>query len=110
MQTRGELAVEQPVRGRPEDEDERLWRAAADGETGAFETLVARHRRKLASVAARFLNDPDDTEDAVQEAFLRAFQQLGRFRGECGVRGWLISILMNVCRNKRRGFLRWRRL
>lgn len=109
MHTCGELAVEQWP-GRAQDEEERLWRAAAAEERGAFELLVSRYRGKVASVAGRLLNNRDDVEDAVQETFLRAYQQLSRFRGECGIRAWLVAIAVNVCRNKRRGFWRWRRL
>ena len=106
----GELVVEQRLGRAREEDEERLWRAAAAGEHAAFETLISRHRRQVASVAARFLTSREDVEDAVQETFLRAYRQLFRFRGECGIRAWLVAIVVNVCRNKRRGFWRWREL
>src|SRR4051794_21464054 len=113
MHACGELVVERyrPEGTRPAepDEDDPLWRAAARGERGAFESLVRRHRGKVTSIAARLLDRREDVEDAVQEAFLRAYRQLPRFRGECGFRSWLVAILVNVCRTRRRGFGRWRR-
>jgi len=102
----GDLTVERQLGHAADDEDERLVRAAVAGERGAFEALVSRHRRRMASVATRFLDEPQDIEDAVQETFLRAYQQLGSLRSGAGVRAWLISILVNVCRNKRRSFMR----
>jgi RNA polymerase sigma-70 factor (ECF subfamily) len=105
----GELAVEQG-RGRPAaDADRPLVDAARAGDLAAFDALVARHWRRLASVAGRFLADPDEVDDAVQEALVRAFRQLGGFRGEASVQTWLIRILVNVCKNRRRSPW-WRRL
>jgi RNA polymerase sigma-70 factor, ECF subfamily len=110
MNACGEMVVEQPLGLIPKDEDERLWRAAAAGDRGAFEDLVKRHSRILASVAARLLGSQDEVEDAVQETFLRAYRTMSRFRGECTVRAWLVSITVNICRTRRRGLGRWREL
>jgi RNA polymerase sigma-70 factor (ECF subfamily) len=89
------------------DEEQRLLRAAQEGDTLAFAALVAGHLPKVASVSRRFLRDPDDAEDAVQETLIRAYRGLRRFRGEASVRTWLLRIAVNVCKNQRGEF--WRR-
>jgi RNA polymerase sigma-70 factor (ECF subfamily) len=90
------------------DSEEKLWgRAALNGDLSAFDALVNRHWRKVASVVGRLLSDPNDVEDAVQETFVRAFEHLRGFRGEASVQTWLLCIAINVCKNKRGSF--WRR-
>jgi RNA polymerase sigma-70 factor, ECF subfamily len=90
------------------DDEERRWvRATLDGDRAAFDRLVERHWPKVASVVGRFLADPNDVDDTVQETFVRAFEGLRGFRGEASVRTWLLRIALNVCRRKRSEF--WRR-
>lgn len=72
---------------------------ARGGDDAAFEALVSRHERTVWRVCRRMLGDPDEATDATQEAFLRVFRALGRFRGEATFRTWVIGIAMNVCRN-----------
>lgn len=104
----GEMRLEQGFERAVPDEDERLLRSAADESQAAFEALVVRHSGRVASVVSRFLENREDVQDAVQETFLRAYQQRKRYRGEAGVRAWLLGIAVNVCRNRRREFWRWR--
>jgi RNA polymerase sigma-70 factor (ECF subfamily) len=108
MITAGEALLERGLETLGEDEDHRLWRAVAAGDTRAFERLVERHSPRVTSVASRFLDNREDVADAVQETFLRAWEHRRRFRGEAGVRAWLLAITVNVCRNRRRGYWRWR--
>lgn len=102
MQAGGEALVEGAVRPGSDDPDHLLVRAALAGDGAAFDSLVDRHWRKVASVAARFLDDPNEVEDAVQETFIQAFTHLRGFRGRATVRTWLLRIAANVCRNRRR--------
>jgi RNA polymerase sigma-70 factor (ECF subfamily) len=90
-----------------DDEDQALARAARAGDAAAFDALVQRHWRKVASLASRLLDDPDEVEDAVQETFLRAYEHLGSFRAAASVRTWLLRIAVNVCKNRRGSW--WRR-
>jgi RNA polymerase sigma-70 factor (ECF subfamily) len=90
-----------------EDEDRRLLAAAAAGDDSAFEAVSRRHWAQVASVCRRLLRNPEDAEDAVQETFLRAYRSRHRFRGEAGVRTWLMRIAVNFCRSQQRSF--WRR-
>src|SRR3954453_7431234 len=74
--------------------DEELVRAALSGDLQAFERLVDRHRDVVLRVAARIAGD-DDAEDVAQDAFLRAYHRLARWRGAGGFRTWLLRIAPN---------------
>lgn len=58
-------------------------------------SALEKYRPQLMSLATRMVRDPDIAEDLVQECLLRAWQGLGRFRGESAVSTWLYKILMN---------------
>lgn len=73
------------------DPDRRFVTRARDGDLGAFELLVTRHRDVVYRVAARVLGE-DEAEDATQDALLRAFHRLDDFRGEGSFRAWLLQI------------------
>lgn len=75
--------------------DETLVRRTLAGDLTAFEQLVERHRAVLRRVAARIVGE-DEADDVAQDAFLRAFHRLGRFRGDSGFRAWLLRIAHNA--------------
>ena len=79
-----------------------LVRLALDGDPAAFRLLVERHRPMARARAARLCPQPDDADDAVQDAFLQAFIALGRLRDPDRFAGWLGGIVANVCRAQRR--------
>ena len=83
---------------------------ARRGDLGAFDRLVLRHQRMVFSVALRMLGDGHEAEEVAQDAFVRAFRSLGAFRQEAKLSTWLVSITMNLCRNRRRWWARRRRL
>ena len=62
----------------------------------AFSELTRRHRSRLWAVASAILRDPQDADDAVQDAMLRAFVHAGTFRGESSVYVWLRTLTVNV--------------
>src|SRR5688572_3066244 len=72
MQAAGDLAVERQPLPLAGDADRLLVQACLAGDAAAFETLMERHWRKVASVAGRFLDDPNDVDDALQETFVQA--------------------------------------
>ena len=74
--------------------DEDLVRVALAGELRAFEQLVERHRDVVLRVAARIVGE-DEAEDVAQDAFLRAYHRLARWRGEAPFRAWLLYITHN---------------
>ncbi len=90
-----------PVADAAAREDEALVRRAQAGEIAAFNTLVLRHQDSVYGLALRFLGSREAAEDAAQEAFLRAYSSLGRFRGG-KVRSWLLTIVANLARDELR--------
>lgn len=78
-----------------ESDDADLVRRTTRGELTAFEELVDRHRPVVVRVAAGIVG-PEDAEDVSQDAFLRAFHRLERFRGEAPFRSWLLRITHNA--------------
>jgi RNA polymerase sigma-70 factor (ECF subfamily) len=75
--------------------DEELVARARGGDLSAFEGLVERHRPVVTRVARRIAG-ADDADDVAQDAFLRAYHRLGRFRGEGPFRAWLLQITHNA--------------
>ena len=75
-------------------EAELIARAAA-GEAQAFEGIMRRHNRLLFRTARSILKNDDEAEDVLQDAYLRAWQALARFRAEAKLSTWLVRIVVN---------------
>ena len=80
------------------DPDRRYVERTLAGDTAAFGELVERHRDVVHRIAARVVGAVD-AEDVSQEAFLRAFHRLDRFRGDSPFRAWLLQITYNTALN-----------
>ncbi len=72
------------------------------GDEAAFEELVRNHGGRLLSVARRFLGGSEDAQDAVQEAFIRAFKAIHTFEERAQLHTWLHRILVNTALMKLR--------
>jgi RNA polymerase sigma-70 factor (ECF subfamily) len=72
------------------------------GDGAAYGVLVERHQRVAFRTAYLFCGDAAEAEDAAQEAFLRAYVALPRFRDGAPFRPWLLRIVANEARNRRR--------
>jgi RNA polymerase sigma-70 factor (ECF subfamily) len=72
------------------------------GDHDAFADLVRLHGPRMLAVAARFLPDQQDRDDAVQDAFLSAFRSIGAFDGRSQLTTWLHRITVNACLMKLR--------
>lgn len=72
-----------------------LVAAAKSGDISAFETLVGRYERKIFRLTQNITQNREDAEDAMQEAFLKAFQHLGEFQGNSRFYTWLVRIAVN---------------
>jgi RNA polymerase sigma-70 factor (ECF subfamily) len=79
------------------DLEERLVASAASGDAAAFSALAERHRRELQVHAYRMLGSLEDAQDAVQDAFLRAWRSRGTYDRRSTVRAWLYKITTNAC-------------
>lgn len=84
----------------PLDDDEFVTRARA-GDLEAYELLVARHTAS-AYRTALLLGAGPDAEDVIQEAFVKGYRKLARYRGESSFRSWLLAIVANETRNLHR--------
>ena len=89
------------VEGRPLLESERI-EAARRGDASAFEELVRTYQEIAFRTAYLVVGDADEARDAAQEGFLRAHRALGRFRRGAEFRPWLLRIVANAARNRRR--------
>jgi len=90
------------VRSMELDSDAVLVRRARDGEFDAFELLFERHRTLVYRFAYQMVSRRDDAEDIVQEAFVRAYQNLDRYRDEAKFTTWLLRIVTNLCTDQAR--------
>src|SRR6202043_2807618 len=72
-----------------------LVHASKNGDVSAFEQLVGRYDRKLLRIAQHVTHNREDAQDAVQEAFLKAFQHLAQFTEDSQFSTWLIRITVN---------------
>src|SRR6202163_3979302 len=78
--------------------DERCIVAEAQaGNRSAFEELVRRYDRDVLRLALNLMKRPEDARDVYQEAFLKVYRNLHRFRFECSFYTWLYRIVTNVC-------------
>ncbi len=82
-------------------DDRELVRLSKAGDLAAYEALVRAHT-PVAHRAAAVLAGPSDADDIVQEAFVKAYRALGRFREESEFRPWLLRIVTNEAHNARR--------
>jgi RNA polymerase sigma-70 factor (ECF subfamily) len=82
--------------------DEMLVERVRAGDLGALEALMRRHNRLLYRTARAILRDDAEAEDAVQEAYLRAYRALHAFRGESKFSTWLVRIAANEALMRRR--------
>jgi RNA polymerase sigma factor (sigma-70 family) len=94
--------VEAVVASRPRTESD-LVEAARRGDTAAFASLVREHEEIAFRTAYLIVRNAADAEDAAQDGFVKAWRALGRFRRGAPFRPWLLAIVANEARNRRRG-------
>jgi RNA polymerase sigma-70 factor (ECF subfamily) len=78
-------------------DDTLLVREAQNGNTAAFEELVRHYDRAVLGLALHLTGSREDAQDIYQDAFLRAYRNLPRFRFECSFYTWLYRIVTNLC-------------
>lgn len=82
---------------------ERAWLdRCAKGDERAIRWVLDRYRDRVVRLASHVLHNPREAEDVAQEAFVKAFRQIGQFRGESGFYAWLYRIVINLCLDRMR--------
>jgi len=82
-----------------EPTDQQLVVRVQKGDKRAFDLLVLKYQYKVHSIVARFIRDSDEVKDVVQEAFIKAYRALPRFRGDSQFYTWLYRIAVNTAKN-----------
>jgi len=80
----------------PADEDAEIITRVQSGDTDAFAIIVRRHTRRMYRSLLAILGNPSEAEDALQEAFLKAFQHIGDFEGRSRFSTWVLRITINT--------------
>ncbi|MCC6242163.1 MAG: RNA polymerase sigma factor [Gemmatimonadaceae bacterium] len=80
--------------------DAAIVRLVLMGDQAAYAQLVDRHHARCLHAATHLLGDADDAEDAVQDAFVRAYTHLGSYREQDRFGAWLLRIVVNQCRTR----------
>jgi len=91
-----------------EQSDRELVEDFLAGNESAFNRLVLKYQQKAYNTAMRLLNNREDALEAAQDAFVRIYKNVGKFRWNCTFQTWLYTIVLNLARsrytkNKRRG-------
>lgn len=94
----------------PVTSDAELVARVRKGDAAAFAVLVARYRDRLGRYAVHMLGDRNDAEEALQDAFVRAYRSLHRCREDDQFGRWLFGILVNRCRTTGRRSARRNRM
>lgn len=79
--------------------DQELVARVQRGDKKAFDLLVLKYQQKVANLVSRYIRDPSETLDVTQEAFIKAYRALPRFRGESAFYTWLYRIAINTAKN-----------
>ena len=79
--------------------DQQLVKRAQRGDTRAFDLLVLKYQGRIAALISRYLSNSSEVEDVAQEAFIKAFRALPKFRGESAFYTWLYRIAANAAKN-----------
>lgn len=84
------------------EHEKRCIQRVLNGDVNAFEELVRAYEKTVYNLALRSLGNAQDAEDVTQEAFLKAYRSLSRFRGESKFSVWLFRIVSNLCTDQLR--------
>lgn len=79
--------------------DQQLVDRVFKGDKHAFDLLVLRYQHRILGLIGRFIHDPAEVEDVAQEAFIKAYRALPKFRGDSQFYTWLYRIAINTAKN-----------
>lgn len=95
--SRVEQTADTPEKRSRIEEERQLVEASLDGDNKAFGRLVERYQRRVYALAFGILRNRDDAWDVAQEAFVKAYKNLGTFEGNSAFYTWLYRITYNLC-------------
>ena len=81
------------------DTDQQLVQRAQRGDLRAFDLLVLKYQGRIAALISRYVSDAGEVEDVTQEAFIKAYRALRKFRGDSAFYTWLYRIAANAAKN-----------
>ncbi len=76
-----------------------LVRKVQQGDNAAFDVLVRKYQHKILKLVMRYVRDPSEAQDITQEAFLKAYRALPKFRGDSAFYTWIYRIAINTAKN-----------
>lgn len=79
--------------------DQVLVERVKQGDKRAFDLLVLKYQHKIVNLVMRYVRDPSEAQDVTQEAFLKAYRAIPRFRGDSAFYTWLYRIAINTAKN-----------
>ena len=80
-------------------DDSKLVKRVQNGDKGAFDLLVLKYQHKIVNLVMRYVRDPELALDIAQEAFIKAYRALPRFRGDSAFYTWMYRIAVNTAKN-----------
>ena len=81
------------------DTDQQLVQRAQRGDLRAFDLLVLKYQGRIGALVSRYIADAGEVEDVTQEAFIKAYRALSKFRGDSAFYTWLYRIAANAAKN-----------
>ncbi|MCP8899198.1 RNA polymerase sigma factor RpoE [Gilvimarinus xylanilyticus] len=81
------------------DTDQQLVERVQKGDKRAFDLLVIKYQHKIYSIIGRYVRDQAEVQDVAQEAFIKAYRALAKFRGDSAFYTWLYRIAINTAKN-----------
>jgi len=79
--------------------DQLLVERVQKGDKHAFDLLINKYQHRIVSLVGRYVSDPADAMDIAQDAFIKAYRAIGRFRGDSAFYTWLYRIAINTAKN-----------
>src|SRR5210317_714350 len=79
--------------------DQALVEKVQKGDKHAFDVLVLKYQNKIIQLIYRYVHDPDEARDVAQEAFIKAYKAIDRFRGDSAFYTWIYRIAINTAKN-----------
>ena len=92
-------ALSGPLSIESENGDLSLVRRVQRGDKSAYDALVLKYQHKVLKLVRRYVRDPSEAEDVVQDAFIKAYRALPNFRGDSAFYTWLYRIAINTAKN-----------